>query len=100
MDQATYEISLEQDIECLDLLDETDKYHISEDDENVIVLLLSLTNVEMNAVFSDIEHIKTHYQLNLISAELFASRVIDHEIAEHTMKVTIQKPEGEVINYY
>ena len=54
----------------------------------------------MNSIVSDLEYTKNHYQLNAISAELLASRVLDNEIAEYAIKGTVKKPDGEIINYY
>ena len=119
MDQANYQISLELYIDCLDILqditpvdvldrpfdigdlgDAYTKFYISEDDKNVILVLISCTEEEVNSIVSDLEYIKNHHQLNAISAELLASRVLDNEISEYAIKGTVRKPDGEIINYW
>ena len=119
MDQANYQISLKLYIDCLDILrnitpvdaldrpfdigdlgDAYTKFYISEDDKDVILVLISCTEDQVNSIVSDLEYTKNHYQLNAISAELLASRGLDNEIAEYAIKGTVKKPDGEIINYY
>ena len=92
--RSTYDIYFEIDCDCEELLDAIGlDYKQCEDDDTQNEVCISLNKDEYCDVFETIQFVKlTEYAI--------ASRVLNHELAEYTTKVTIYTPQGDTICFY
>ena len=88
---ATYDIYLEIDIDCEELVDACGlDYKRCEDDDTQNEVAISLDKDEYCDVFETIQFAK-------LNEQVIASRILNHELAEYTTKVTIYTPSGDKI---
>ena len=91
--QATYDIYFEIDCDCEELLDAIGlEYKEVEDDDTQNEVLISLDKDEYTDVFETIQFAK-------LNEQVIASRILNHELAEYTTKVTIYTPSGDKITF-
>ena len=91
--QATYDIYFEIDCDCEELLDAIGlDYKEVEDDDTQNEVLISLDKDEYTDVFETIQFAK-------LNEQVIASRILNHELAEYTTKVTIYTPSGDKITF-
>ena len=89
--QATYDIYFEIDCDCEELLDAIGlEYKEVEDDDTQNEVLISLDKDEYTDVFETIQFAK-------LNAQVAASRILNHELAEYPTKATIYTPSGDKI---
>ena len=90
---ATYDIYFEIDCDCEELLDAIGlEYKEVEDDDTQNEVLISLDKDEYTDVFETIQFAK-------LNEQVIASRILNHELAEYTTKVTIYTPSGDKIPF-
>ena len=91
--QETYDVYIEIDIDCEELLDAIGlDYKQCEDDDTQNEVALSLTKDEFCDVFETVQLAKANEQV-------FASRILNEELAEYTTKVTVYTPQGDKITF-
>ena len=91
--QATYDIYFEIDCDCEELLDAIGlEYKEVEADDTQNEVLISLDKDEYTDVFETIQFAK-------LNEQVIASRILNHELAEYTTKVTIYTPSGDKITF-
>ena len=90
---STYDIYFEIDCDCEELLDAIGLDYVrcqGEDNDTQNEVLISLDKDEYCDVFETIQFLK-------INEQVIASRILNHELAEYTTKVTIYTPSGDKI---
>jgi len=89
---GTYDVYIEIDIDCEELLDATGlNYNIAEDiTQNEVAL--SLTPAEFTDVFDQ-------SVLSLTNEQTLATALLNPELGEYTTKVTIYTPHGDKITF-
>ena len=97
MDKGTkplqYEVAIEIDIECEELVDVCGlDYTSSEYDDSKIIVWLTLNEDEFFDVFERV-------QLPKPDAQYFAEALLNAEIAEYTTRITVDKPTGDTITF-
>ncbi len=91
--QGTYDVYMEIDIDCQDLLDAIGlDYKESEDDMSQNEVCISLDKDEFCDVFETVQLAKANEQV-------FASRILNEELAEYTTKLTVYTPHGDKITF-
>ena len=89
--RSTYDIHIEIDIDCEELVDACDlAYTRSEEDDTQNVIIISLEEDEFCDVFETC-------QLTKANEVEFGSRILNPELGEYCTKVTVYKPNGDVI---
>ena len=89
--RSTYDIYLEIDCDCEELLDAIGlEYKQCEDDDTQNVIIISLDEDEFCDVFETC-------QLTKANEVEFGSRILNPELGEYCTKVTVYKPNGDVI---
>ena len=95
-DQGTYDVYIEIDIDCEELLDAADvDYTNCEDDTTQNEICLSLTPDEFKDTFKHV-NITDNYWNEVAITEL----LLNPEMCEYVTKVTIYKPTGDIICFY
>ena len=90
---GTYDVYIEIDCDCEELLDAIGLDYIQcEDDDTQNEVLISLDKDEYCDVFETIQFLK-------LNEQVIASRVLNHELAEYTTKATIYTPSGDKITF-
>tara|TARA_Y100000991_G_scaffold210951_1_gene192835 strand:+ start:80 stop:430 length:351 start_codon:yes stop_codon:yes gene_type:complete len=90
---STYDVHIEIDIDCEELLDATGlDYLRSEDDDTQNVVIICLNEDEFCDVFETVQLAKANEQT-------FASRILNPELGEYTTKVTVYTPHGDKITF-
>ena len=90
---GTYDVYIEIDCDCEELLDAIDlEYNIAEEDTTQNEVCLSLTKDEFCDVFETVQLAKANEQV-------FASRILNPELGEYTTKVTVYTPHGDKITF-
>ena len=90
---GTYDIYIDIDIDCEELLDACGLDYIkSEDDDTQNEVALSLTKEEFCDVFETC-------QLVAANEQVFTARLLNYELAEYATKVTVYKPNGDKITF-
>ena len=88
---GTYDIYFEIDCDCQELLDAIGlDYKQCEDDDTQNEVGFTFTEQEYSDVFDTI-------QMTKINEQVIASRILNHELAEYTTKVTVYTPSGDKI---
>ena len=88
---ATYDIYIEIDIDCEELLDAIGLDYIRcKDDDTQNEVAISLTPAEYTDVVDQ-------SVLSLTNEQTLACALLNHEISEYTTKVTIYTPSGDKI---
>ena len=91
--QGTYDVYIEIDCDCEELLDAIGlEYNIAEEDTTQNEVCLSLTKDEFCDVFETVQLAKANEQV-------FASRILNPELGEYTTKVTVYTPHGDKITF-
>ena len=91
--RSTYDLYFEIDCDCEELLDAIGlEYNIAEEDTTQNEVLISLDKDEYCDVFETIQFAK-------LNEQVIASRILNHELAEYTTKVTIHTPSGDKITF-
>ena len=91
--RSSYDVFFEIDCDCEELLDAIGlEYKQCEDDDTQNEVLISLDKDEYADVFETIQFTK-------INEQVIAERILNHELAEYTTKVTIYTPSGDKITF-
>ena len=91
--QGTYDVYIEIDIDCEELLDAIGlDYITSEDDDTQNEVALSLTRAEFTDVFDQ-------SVLSMTNEQTLATALLNPELGEYTTKVTVYKPNGDKITF-
>ena len=89
--RSTFDVYFEIDCDCEELLDAIGiEYKQCEDDDTQNEVLIEMTLDEYADVFETIQFTK-------INEQVIAQRILNHELAEYTTKVTIYTPSGDKI---
>ena len=92
-ESGTYDVYIEIDIDCQELLDAIDmEYTLCRDDDTQNEIALHLDKDEFCDVFETIQLAKANEQV-------FASRILNPELGEYTTKVTVYTPHGDKITF-
>ena len=92
-DAGTYDIHIEIDIDCEELVDACGlEYERSDQDDTQNVVILSLNSDE----FEDVQH---DCNFNYANEQDVATALLNPELGEYTTKVTIYKPTGDKITF-
>ena len=90
---GTYDVYIEIDCDCVELLDAIGLDYIQcEDDDTQNEVALSLTEDEFCDVFETVQLAKANEQV-------FASRLLNPELGEYTTKLTVYTPHGDKITF-
>ena len=91
---GTYDVYIEIDIDCEELLDATGlEYKQCEDDDTQNEICISLDEEEWDTgIYADVDFGNTDEQG-------IASYLLNPELGEYTTKVTIYKPNGDIIQF-
>ena len=93
-EQGTYDVYIEIDIDCEELVDAVGlDYTRLEDDDTQNEICISLTAAEFTDVF-DLS------VLSLTNEQTLGTAMLNHELGEYVTKVTVYKPSGDVICFY
>ena len=92
--QGTYDIYIEIDIDCEELVDACGlDYKQCEDDESQNEICLSLDRDEYDEFSFAID-------FNTTDEQAIGSYLLNYELGEYVTKVTIYKPDGNIISFY
>ena len=90
---GTYDVYIEIDIDCEELLDATGlDYTPCEDDDTQNEVCISLNRAEFTAVFDQ-------SVLSMTNEQTIATALLNHELGEYTTKVTVYTPYGDKITF-
>ena len=90
---ATYDIHIEIDIDCEELVDACGlEYERSEDDDTQNVVILSLDQAEFTDALD-------HSVLSLTNEQTIGTHLLNPELGEYVTKVTIYTPYGDKITF-
>ena len=91
---GTYDVYIEIDCYCQELLDAVGlDYELSEDDDTQNEVCISLDKGEFNDVVDQ-------SFLSMTNEQTLATALLNAELGEYTTKVTIYKPNGDIISFY
>ena len=89
--QGTYDVYLEIDCDCEELLDANGiEYKQCEDDDTQNEVAFSLDRQDYCDIFETIQFVK-------LNEQVIAQRLLNHELAEYTTKATLYTPYGDKI---
>ena len=92
-DNGTYDVYIDIDCDCEELLDAIGlDYTTSDDDETQNEVKLILDKAECCDVFETIQLAKANEQV-------FARRLLNAELAEYTTRVQVYTPQGDKITF-
>tara|TARA_R100000278_G_scaffold29116_1_gene26523 strand:- start:20 stop:307 length:288 start_codon:yes stop_codon:yes gene_type:complete len=92
--QLDYKVAIEIDIDCEELVDAIGLgYTRSEDDDTQNVIMLTLDE-------DDFEEIQHDCPFNYTNETDLGGALLNPELGEYVTKVTIHKPNGDVICFY
>ena len=90
---GTYDVYIEIDIDCEELLDATGlDYTRSEDDDTQNEVCISLSRLDFTDVFDQ-------SVLSMTNEQTIATALLNHELGEYTTKVTVYTPHGDKITF-
>jgi len=93
-ENGQYDIHIEIDIDCEELVDACDlDYSRSLDDDTQNVVIITLDKDEYKDTFSNI-------QFNDTNETKISQILLNEELSEYVTKVTIYKPTGDVVCFY
>ena len=93
-DQGTYDVYIEIDIDCEELVDAVGlDYTPCEDDNTQNEIALHLDAEQFTDVFDQ-------SVLSLTNEQTLGTALLNHELGEYVTKVTVYKPTGDVICFY
>jgi len=91
---GTYDIYIEIDIDCQELLDAIDmEYTLCSDDDTQNEICLSLSKDEFINEFDGLDI------LNNLNEQTIGTMLLNPELGEYVTKVTIYKPSGDIISF-
>ena len=91
--RSTYDIYIEIDIDCQELLDAIGlEYKQCEDDDTQNEIALSLTRSEFTDVVDQ-------SLISMTNEQTLATALLNHELGEYVTKVTIYTPSGDKITF-
>jgi len=91
--QGTYDVYIEIDIDCVELLDAIGlDYKESDDDMSQNEVCISLDKAEFTDVFDQ-------SVLSMTNEQTIATALLNHELGEYTTKVTVYTPHGDKITF-
>ena len=91
--QGTYDVYIEIDIDCTELLDAIGLYYTEcEDDDTQNVVKIILNKAEFTDVFDQ-------SVLSMTNEQTIATALLNHELGEYTTKVTVYTPHGDKITF-
>ena len=92
-DAGTYDIYIEIDIDCEELVDACGlDYEPAEEDSSQNEVCISLNADE----YEDFQH---DCNFNYTDEQDIGARLLNHELGEYVTKVTIYKPSGDIISF-
>ena len=92
--QLDYKVAVEIDIDCEELVDAVGlDYTRSEDDDTQNIIMLTLDKEDWQNFTGEIDFNDTNEQD-------IGATLLNHELGEYVTKVTIYKPNGDVICFY
>ena len=90
---GTYDVYIEIDIDCQELLDAIGlDYKESDDDMSQNEVCISLTRAEFTDVFDQ-------SVLSLTNEQTIATALLNHELGEYTTRVQVYTPHGDKITF-
>ena len=90
---GTYDVYIEIDIDCQELLDATGlDYELTADDDTQNEVCISLNAAEFTDVFDQ-------SVLSLTNEQTLATALLNPELGEYTTKVTVYTPHGDKITF-
>ena len=90
---GTYDIYIEIDIDCQELLEAVDmEYTLCRDDDTQNEIALHLDKDEYARAMQPLD-------LNYENEQTIGAAMLNHELAEYVTKVTIYKPSGDIISF-
>ena len=93
-DQGTYDVYIEIDIDCEELVDSCGlDYTPCEDDTTQNEICISLNKDEYN-------DLQERCDFNATNEQFIGCFLLNHELGEYVTKVTIYKPNGDIICFY
>ena len=93
---GTYDVYIEIDTDCQELLDAADiDYNKTEDDVTQNEICLSLSKDEFKDTFEHV-NISDNYWNEVSITEI----LLNPEMCEYVTKVTVYKPSGDIISFY
>ena len=91
--QGTYDVYIEIDIDCQELLDAIGlDYKESDDDSTQNEVAFHLDRAEFTDVFDQ-------SVLSMTNEQTIATALLNHELGEYTTKVTVYTPYGDKITF-
>ena len=91
--QGTYDVYIDIDCDCEELLDAIGlDYITSEDDETQNEVKIVLNKDEFCDIFETVQLAKANEQV-------FASRILNPELGEYTTRVQVYTPQGDKITF-
>ena len=91
--QGTYDVYIEIDIDCQELLDAIGlDYKESDDDMSQNEVCISLNKAEFTDVFDQ-------SVLSMTNEQTIATALLNYELGEYTTKVTVYTPHGDKITF-
>ena len=97
--QGTFDVYIEIDCDCEELLDATGlDYEQCEDDDTQNEVCISLNKDEFRQVVWDVSHSWT-LDGRLPNEQDIGSVILNHELGEYTTKVTVYTPHGDKITF-
>ena len=92
--QGTYDVYIELDCACEELLDAIGlEYAEAADEDTQNEVHISLTRAEFTDVFDQ-------SVLSLTNEQTIATALLNPELGEYTTKVTVYTPSGDIISFY
>ena len=91
--QGTYDVYIEIDIDCQELLEACDvEYTLCTDDDTQNEIALHLDAAEFTDVFDQ-------SVLSMTNEQTLAAAMLNHELSEYVTKVTVYTPHGDKITF-
>ena len=91
--QGTYDVYIEIDIDCQELLEACDvEYTLCRDDDTQNEIAFHLDAAEFTDVFDQ-------SVLSMTNEQTIATALLNHELGEYTTKVTVYTPSGDKITF-
>ena len=91
--QGTYDVYIEIDIDCQELLEACDvEYTLCRDDDTQNEIALHLDAEEFTDVFDQ-------SVLSLTNEQTLGTAMLNHELGEYVTKVTVYTPSGDKITF-
>ena len=90
---GTYDVYIEIDIDCQELLDAVGiEYELTADDDTQNEICISLDEGQFSDVFEQAP-------LCMTNEQTLATAMLNHELGEYTTKVTVYSPHGDKITF-